>query len=265
MSAATSSNSGAKSGGLESVKYYVFDGENEGRWHEFSIKTLAFAEAKGWKEGLIKDNASKENQTRAKNYLTMSLTGKAFRFINQAKKASDIWDALKDEYAPTEEEDRYELEQEFKQCVMENQYSNPMDWFNMMDEINARFSNIDDGKFQKSEEDIKLHIRMNLPEDLYSEIITSFKDYLAVSLRQVKKDIRSFYRRLKVAEKIKESKSDKIMQAELSNQKKTQGYRNYKPRWRKQFKGTCHYCGEQGHKAIDCPERKNKNKITIRM
>ena len=39
----------------------------------------------------------------------MSLTGKAFRFINQAMKANEIWEALKEEYATTEEEDCNEL------------------------------------------------------------------------------------------------------------------------------------------------------------
>ena len=259
MSVATSSSSSAKSGGLESVKFYIFDGEDEERWNEYSIKTLAFAEAKGWKEGLTDKNASDEKKKNAKNYLTMSLTGKAFRFINRSKKANEIWDALIDEFAPTEEEDRYELEQEFKQCLMEDPHANPTDWFNMLDEINARFSNIDDGKFQKTEEDIKLHIRMNLPEDLYSEVITSFKDYSSMSLRQVKKEIRSFYRRLKRSEKIKELKTDNIMQVEVQDQRKSYGQRNSKPRWKKPFKGNCHYCGEQGHKAINCPKRKNDN------
>ena len=105
MSVATSSSSSAKSGGLESVKFYIFDGEDEERWNEYSIKTLAFAEAKGWKEGLTDKNASDEKKKNAKNYLTMSLTGKAFRFINRSKKANEIWDALIDEFAPTEEED----------------------------------------------------------------------------------------------------------------------------------------------------------------
>ena len=66
MSVVTSSSSGAKSGGLESVKYYVFDGENEEGWHEYCIKTLAFADAKGWSEGLTKDDAAKEHHTSAK-------------------------------------------------------------------------------------------------------------------------------------------------------------------------------------------------------
>ena len=256
---ATSNSPGIKSGGLESVKYYVFDGEDEERWNEYSIKTLAFAETKGWKEGLTDKNASDEKKKKAKNYLTMSLTGKAFRFINQSRNADEIWNALIDEYAPTEAEDRYDLEEEFKQCFMEDPHGNPTDWFNMLDEINSRFCNIENGKFQKSEEDMKLHIRMNLPEELYSEVITSFKDYSSMTLRQVKKEIRAYYRRLKRSEKIKETKVDKIMQVEVNDQKKSFGQRNYKPRWKKPFKGTCHYCGEQGHKAFNCPKRKSDN------
>ena len=116
----------------------------------------------------------------------MLLAGKAFRFISHSKKANEIWEALNDKYAPIEEEDRYELEQEFKQCTMEDPHGNPTDWFNILGEINARFSNIDDGKYQKSDKDIILHIRVNLPEDLYSEIITLFKDSSTMSLRQVK-------------------------------------------------------------------------------
>ena len=34
----------------------------------------------------------------------------------------------------------------------------------------------------------------------------------------------------------------------------------FKPKWKRQFKGKCHYCGEQGHKAIDCVKRKNDAK-----
>ncbi len=158
MSITTSSSSSPKPGGLESVKYYVFDGEDEDRWNEYSIKTMAFAEAKGWNKGLMEEGADEKSKTSAKNCLTMSLTGKAFRFVNQTKSAKEIWEALKDEYAPTEEEDRYELEQEFKQCTMESNTSNPTDWFNMLDEINARFSNIEGGNFSKSEDKLKLHI-----------------------------------------------------------------------------------------------------------
>ena len=42
MSADTNQGTSSKSGGLESVKYYVFNGEDEDKWNEYSIKTLAF-------------------------------------------------------------------------------------------------------------------------------------------------------------------------------------------------------------------------------
>ena len=57
---------------------------------------------------------------------------------------------------------------------------------------------------------------------------------------------------MKRADRIREDNSDRIMQMEERNEKK----KMYKPRWRKPFKGRCHYCGEQGHKAIDCHKRK---------
>ena len=100
MSAITNIGAGFKSGGLESVKYYVFDGEDEDKWNEYSIKTLAFAETKGWMEGLTDENASDEKKKKAKSYLTMSLTGKAFKFLNRSKNTKDIWEALEEEFAP---------------------------------------------------------------------------------------------------------------------------------------------------------------------
>ena len=60
----------------------------------------------------------------------MSLTGKSFKFLNCSKEPKDVWDALEVEFALTEDEDRYELEEEFKQCKMIDQYGNPTDWFN---------------------------------------------------------------------------------------------------------------------------------------
>ena len=156
MSVESNQGSSPKSGGLESVKFYVFNGEDEEKWNEYCIKTLAFAETKGWVEGLTEKNAADDLKKKAKSYLTMSLTGKAFKFLNRSKEPKDIWDALEEEFAPTEEEDRYELEEEFKQCKMLDQYDNPTDWFNQLDEINTRIGNIEGGKYIKTEDDIKL-------------------------------------------------------------------------------------------------------------
>ena len=114
MSAITNLGAGPKLGGLESVKHYVFDGEDEDKWKENSIKTLAFAETKGWMEGLTDETSSDKKKKKAKSYLTMSLTGKGFKFLNRLKNPKEIWEALEEEFAPAEEDNRYELEEEFK-------------------------------------------------------------------------------------------------------------------------------------------------------
>ena len=46
MSAEINQESSSKAGGLESVKFYVFNKEDEEKWNEYSIKTLLFAETK---------------------------------------------------------------------------------------------------------------------------------------------------------------------------------------------------------------------------
>ena len=35
--------------------------------------------------------------------------------------------------------------------------------------------------------------------------------------------------------------------------------KNKSSRWNKQFQGKCHNCGEQGHRASECPKPKKKN------
>ena len=55
-----------------------------------------------------------------------------------------------------EEDNRCELEEEFKQCTMEDDFSNLTEWLNCIDENNTNLSNIDGGKYIKSEDDIKL-------------------------------------------------------------------------------------------------------------
>ena len=103
--------------------------------------------------------------------------------MNSSREPKDVWDALEEEFAPTDDEDCYELEEEFKQCKMFDQYGNPTDYFNQLDKINTRIGNI-------YHYNIKLQICMNLLENVYSEVITSFKNYSSMALKEVKKDIK---------------------------------------------------------------------------
>ena len=184
--------------------------------------------------------------------------------MNCLREPKDVWDTLEEDFAPTEDEDCYELEEEFKQGKMVDQYGNPTDWFIQLEEINAKMGNIEGGKYTKTDDNIKLQIRMNLPEDVYSEVITSFKNYSSMTLKEVKKEIKQFYCRMNRTDKIKEIKSESIMQVKNMNKNKT----NRKSKENHQFKGKCFNCGEPGHKACKCPKPKaayqgKKNKKNI--
>ena len=58
---------------------------------------------------------------------------------------------------------------------------------------------------------------MNLPENIYSEVISSFKNYSTMTLKELKKEIKQFYRRMKRTDKIKEVKSESIIQVKKTN------------------------------------------------
>ena len=148
----------------------------------------------------------------------MSLTGKVFKLLNRSREPKDVWDAFGEEFASTEEDDRYKLEEEFKQCKIVDQYGYPMDWLNQLDEIKTRIGNIEGGKYTKTDNDIKLQIRMNLSENVYSEVITSFKNYSSMTLKEVNKEIKQFYRGITRTDQIKEMKSESIIQVKKMDQ-----------------------------------------------
>ena len=166
------------------MKYYVFHRVDSNKWNEQSMKTLAFAETKRWVGGLTDSTTTENKKKKAKSYPMMLLSEKAFKLLNRSMNLKDIWKALEEQYASTEEDDWYELEKNFKRCIMKIFYGNPTDWFNQLDEINSKLSNIDGGKYMKIEDNIKLQIRMNLPDEVNRSVIISFTDYTNMSLKQ---------------------------------------------------------------------------------
>ena len=99
-------------------------------------------------ERLTDEIASDDMKKKVKTYLTMSLIGKTFKLLNRSREVKDVWDALEEEFASTEDVDCYELEEEFKQCEMVDQYGNPADWLNQLDKINTRIGNIYQNRLQ---------------------------------------------------------------------------------------------------------------------
>ena len=78
--------------------------------------------------------------------MTKSLTGKDFKFLNCSKNQKEILETFEEEYFFTEEDSRYELQEQFKRCMKEDSYEIPTDWFNRFDKIIIKLSNIDRGK-----------------------------------------------------------------------------------------------------------------------
>ena len=152
MSADTNQGTTSKSGVLESVKNYIYNGEDEDKWNKYSIKTSAFAETKELLEGLTNENNSQDIKKKEKSCLTMSLTENEFQFLNCSREPQDVWDALEEKFTPMEEGDRYEFKAEFTQCKMVDQYGNQRIRLNQLDEINTRIGNKGGGKYTQTDE-----------------------------------------------------------------------------------------------------------------
>ena len=184
-----------------SVKIIPFSG-CESEWREWSKKVLAFSEMKGWGEALVKQkDVKQENKADALNFLTMSLTDKAFAFVENASDPSEVWSELNEEFEPCEETDVYELQELYTRCKLMTSRENPTMWFKRLDHLNDRLRKVDP-KYMKSDDEVKLHVRVHLPESEYSELITSTREGLkTMSSKDFKRKIKSHWRRFMKAEK----------------------------------------------------------------
>ena len=98
------------------------------------------------------------------------------------------------------------------------------------------------------------HLLYSLPQSEYEGDILVIKDKLRkgpVNLPEIEQVPEDKYQAMKHAKGWEEEEDDYALFASPSNKKKP----------KKAFKGRCGYCGEFGHKAADCPNKKsNQNK-----
>ena len=98
------------------------------------------------------------------------------------------------------------------------------------------------------------HLLNSLPQPEYEGAILVIKDKLRngdVGLPEIEQILEDKYQAMKHAKGWGEEEDDYALFASPSNKKKP----------KKVFKGCCGYCGEFGHKAADCPNKKsNQNK-----
>ena len=240
---------------LESVKLIKYTGQAD-RWREWSKKVIAYAKTKNFHLALTNfsdENVTDKMKSDALNFLTMSLSGDAFSFVENAENSGEVWSELEEEYAPTDDHQIFDLQEEFLKCHLSSDDENPVMWFKRLEYLNSRLRAID-SKFAKNENDYKVHVKFNLPTGIYSELLVAVrKDFKTMLWKEFKSEIRQHWRQWKRNEEKENKENIMVTNLDRGNKKFGKGWK------KKQFKGRCRNCGTYGHKAADCPERKDRN------
>ena len=126
-----------------------------------------------------------------------------------------------------------------------------MDWITFMEKKRAELMNT--GHIMDDETFIT-HLLNSLPQTVYEGVILVIKDKLrkgTVEIPEIEQVLEDKFQAMKQAKGWEEEEDDYALFASPPNKKGP----------KKAFKGRCRYCGEFGHKAADCPNKKsNQNK-----
>ena len=105
-----------------------------------------------------------------------------------------------------------------------------------------------------SDEKFITHLSNSLPQTVYEGAILVIKDKVRKSIleiTEIEQILEDKFQAMKQAKGWEEEEDDSALFVSPSNKKRAQ----------KAFKGHCGYCGEFGHKAANCPNKKsNQNK-----
>ena len=101
------------------------------------------------------------------------------------------------------------------------------------------------------------HLLNSLPQAEYAGAIQVIKERLrgrSCGLAEVEQLLEDKYLSMKYVKGWEEEEDDYALFASPAKKKGQ----------KKQFKGRCGYCGEIGHKAANCPDKKSKKKRTLK-
>ena len=266
------------------IKGYKFNNTKE-NWHEFALKFGVIADTRGY-WGIIdgtmvppdkqititvtaedKGEALKEKKEKLKartankmgyRDLVMSTEGISLNIVENAvskeltkgdlKKA---WERLERRWNPKTREDKVEVYTRFLNYKLENTRQRPMDWITFMEKKRAELMNT--GHIMDDETFIT-HLLNSLPQSEYKGAILVIKDKLrkgTVEIPEIEQVLEDKYLAMKQAKGWEEEEDDYALFASPSNKKGP----------KKAFKGRCGYCGEFGHKAADCPNKKSNQNM----
>ena len=269
---------------LKSIKVYKFDNTKE-KWHEFALKFRVIADTRGYR-GIIDGTVippdemavititaedtgavleEKKNQLKARKAnkvgyrdLVMSTEGISFTIVQNAASeelpSGDLkkaWERLERRWNPKTREDKVEVYTKFLNYKLENTRQRPMDWIAFMEKKRAELMNT--GHIM-SDETFITHLLNSLPQTVYEGAILVIKDKLRRSIleiTEIEQILEDKFQAIKQAKGWDEEEDDYALFVSPSNKKGP----------KKAFKGRCGYCGEFGHKAAACPNKKsNQNK-----
>ena len=126
-----------------------------------------------------------------------------------------------------------------------------MDWITFMEKKQAELMNT--GHIM-SDETFITHLLNSLPQTEYEGAILVIKDKLRkgpVEIPEIEQVLEDKYQAMKHTKLWEEEEDDYALFASPSNKKGP----------KKAFKRRCGYCGEFGHKAADCPNKKSNQNM----
>ena len=164
----------------------------------------------------------------------------------------NAWDRLERRWYLKTTEDKVEVYTKFLKYKLENTRQRPMDWLTFMEKKQTKLMNT--GHIMVDETIIMHLLNSSLPQTEYEGAILVIKDKLrkgTAEIPEIEQVLEDKYQAMKHAKGWEEEEDDYSLFASPSNKKGTM----------KAFKGHCGYCGEFGHEAADCPNKKsNQNK-----
>ena len=160
------------------------------------------------------------------------------------------WERLERMWNPKPREDKVKVYTKFLNYKLENTRQRPMDRLTFMEKIQTELVNTGQSM---NDETFITHFLNSLPQSEYEGAILITKDKLRkgpVELPESEQILEDKYQAMKHAKGWEKEEDKYALFASPSNKKKP----------KKALKGRCGYCGEFGHKAANCPNKKrNQN------
>jgi len=228
----------------------------------------AIAAKKGWLSAIITDTTidrtSKDaaqievNKTndKAYHYLVMTCTSKAFDYVQSAEdkdsygNARKAWKELTKRYSDLSENDLIALTTEFNACRMKKPSEDPTLWYAELEHIQSKM--VKAGATAKSDPEMVATIMVQIPKEYEAATqALRVKPSVERTLTLVKTVYWEYWNSTYKNSTVSSTTVENVALYTDTNQGQNKG----KKTWKK-FKGTCSWCGIQGHKAVDCNKRK---------